>query len=197
MAKEHAKDADQQGRKSENEQQRNVARRDNETAMRPAAMPPASPITFMRRFMEDLDRLFDGFGFGPRLAGGGGGGSAVAAWIPPVEVEDRDGQLVIRAEIPGLTKDQIQVEFQDGQLVISGERRQEHEERREGFYRSERSYGRFYRTIPLPEGVDPENATATYTNGVLEVRLPAPQRSQAKRIDVQETAGAKQSQRAA
>jgi HSP20 family protein len=109
------------------------------SAMRQAGMPAASPFTFIRRFMEDMDRLFEGFGFGPSLIGSAGGGAAMATWVPPVEIEERDGQIVIRAEVPGLTKDQINVEFRNGQLVISGERRQEHEERREGFYRSERS----------------------------------------------------------
>ena len=80
----------------------------------------------------------------------------------------------------------MNVEFEDGQLVISGERRQEHEERRGGVYRSERSYGTFYRSIPLPDGVNPEQAKAAFKNGVLEITMPAPERPRAKRIEIQE-----------
>lgn len=116
--------------------------------------------------------------------------------MPAVEVLECDGQFVVRADVPGLRKDQVNVEIEGGNLVISGERSQEHEERRGTFYRSERVYGSFYRVIPLPEGVDPNQAKATFDNGVLEVTMPAPQRTEPKRIEIREGSEAKAGQQA-
>jgi HSP20 family protein len=147
----------------------------------------------MRRFMEDLDDLFEGLGNAPGAASSGAGQAATRAgngdvvWIPAVEIEERDGQLVIHAEIPGVPREQISVEIDDDRLVLSGERVQEHEEHRGGIYRSERVYGRFYRVIPLPDGVDPEQARATFANGVLEITMPLQQQVETgHRIEVQE-----------
>jgi HSP20 family protein len=97
-----------------------------------------------------------------------------AAWAPRVEVAERGGKLVVRAELPGVAKKDVQVELRDDALAIRGERHQEREERRKGFYRSERSYGTFYREIPLPAGTDAEQVAATFRDGVLEITLPAP-----------------------
>jgi HSP20 family protein len=164
-----------------------VARRD---AAPPApGLPLMSPFALMGRFIEDLDRLFEDIGLaGPRIDVAARRTDPPAVWVPPVELTHQDGELVIFADIPGMNADQITVEIEDGQLVISGERRQEREERRGGVYRSERVYGTFYRVVPLPDGADPARATATFTNGVLEIRMPAVQRSEARRIQVQEGA---------
>ena len=155
-----------------------------------------SPFAFMRRFSEEMDRLFEDFGFGRGLAApafggdlwsGAFGDSGRGVWSPQVEVFEREDRLVVRADLPGLTKDDVKVEVADGALSISGERRQEHEEKREGFYRSERSYGSFYRRIPLPEGASADDATATFNNGVLEITLQAPQRqSRSRRLEITE-----------
>jgi HSP20 family protein len=118
----------------------------------------------------------------------GGQAQAGLPWVPPVEVLERDGQLVVRAEVPGLSKDDVNVEIENDELVLSGERIDEHKDEREGFYQSERSYGRFYRSICLPQGVDPEQAKASFSNGVLEVTMPAPkqQQSRGRKIEVRE-----------
>jgi HSP20 family protein len=110
----------------------------------------------------------------------------LALWSPHFELIERDNQLVVRADLPGLNKDDVTVEVDDGILTISGEQKQEREEKREGYYRSEQGYGRFFRAIPLPEGVDAEHTNASFDNGVLEVSFPAPKRQQrtAKRIPV-------------
>jgi len=153
-----------------------------------------SPLAFMRRFTEEMDRLFEDFGFGRgRLAPSFGrdffpagfGEFGQTAWSPQVEVFEREGRLVVRADLPGLTKDDVKVEVSDGALTISGERKSEHEEKGEGFYRSERSYGSFYRQIPLPEGASADDAQATFNNGVLEVSMQAPQRqSRSRRLEI-------------
>lgn len=107
-------------------------------------------------------------------------------WSPQVEVRERDNNIVVRADLPGLSRDDVDVEVDNDALVIRGERRNDWEDEREGNYRSERSYGTFYRAIALPEGVDPNTCKATFKDGVLEVTLPKPQRSQSRgrKIDI-------------
>ena len=153
-----------------------------------------SPFAFVRRFSEEMDRLFEDFGFGRSLQAptfGRGlsrfGEVERSMWSPQVEVFERGGQLVVRADLPGLTKDDINIDITDDTLTIRGERREEREEDEEGYYRTERSYGSFYRSIPLPEGVNAENANATFRNGVLEVTMEAPQReSRSRRLEIRE-----------
>jgi HSP20 family protein len=88
-----------------------------------------------------------------------------------------------------LSKDDVKVEVADGGITIEGERKQENKEHGEGYYRSERSYGKFYRTLPLPDGVDPEDASATFHNGVLEVTMPVAKRTErkARRLEIADT----------
>jgi HSP20 family protein len=138
-----------------------------------------NPFQMMRRFTKDMERMFEGFGtfnfptffktdFIPfRME------FENAEWIPQVEVLQNNGEFKVRADLPGLKKDDVKVEVTDTLLTISGERKEEKEDKREGFYRSERSYGSFFRQIPLPEGAKIENATATFLNGVLEITMPA------------------------
>lgn len=164
----------------------------------------SSPFAFMRRFSEQMDRLFDDFGFGGSRLGSSFGREFFPAnfedvgqslWSPQIETFERSGQLVIRADLPGLKKDDVNVEITGDAITISGERRSEDEERREGYYRSERSYGSFFRTIPLPEGVNADDAKATFENGVLEITMQAPQlKSRGRRLEITEgTAGNEQS----
>jgi HSP20 family protein len=164
----------------------------------------ASPFSLMRRMMEDLDRMFEDFGSPRGSRGGlpdiadrsglGMGGGLGTGWTPAVEMFERDGQLVIRADLPGLSPDDVRIEVTDDSLVIEGERRSEMEAEEEGVYRSERTYGRFSRVIALPEGVDPEGAQARFENGVLEVSLPLPQQTQRRRIPIQGSTGTGQQQ---
>jgi len=146
----------------------------------------------MRRFTEEMDHYFAHLGMGR-----GGQGTAAAGsefFAPPVEVLERDGRLIVRADLPGLTKDDVRVEITDNVLTIEGERRSEHEERQEGgVLRSERVYGMFRRQIPLPEGVNADQATANFKDGVLEVSMPAPQRqTRGRQIEVQSSASSAQ-----
>jgi HSP20 family protein len=123
------------------------------------------PFSLIRRMTEDMDRVFEnalGRGLGER------------AWAPEVETFRRDDKLVVRADLPGMKKEDVNVEVNEGVLAISGERCDEREDKRDDFYRSERSYGQFYRAIPLPEGVSADQCEATFKDGVLEVTLPAP-----------------------
>jgi HSP20 family protein len=150
----------------------------------PAAL--ASPFGMMRRFAEGMDRLFDDFrtSLFPRLDFP----RMDTAWAPPVEVSERAGQLVVRAALPGLTRKDVRLEIRDDALTIEGERRHESEEKRKGFFRSEWSYGSFFRQIPLPEGIDSASATATFKDGVLEVTMPAPPKpARGRSVPIEET----------
>lgn len=160
-----------------------------------------SPFSFMRRFSEEMDRLFEDFGFGSRGLMPSFGRGAMSdfgefgrgLWSPQIETFEREGQLVIRADLPGLSKDDVNVELTDDAITISGERHNENEEQREGYYRSERSYGSFYRQIPLPEGVNADDAQANFRDGVLEITLEAPQlKSQKRRLEISEGSGEQQ-----
>lgn len=147
-----------------------------------------SPFSMMRRMMEDMDRLFEDFGFGGMARalspfGFGGGGGAMEAFNPDVEVFEREGKLVVRADLPGLKREDIRVHVDEDGLLLEGERKSEHEEKREGYYHSERSYGSFQRRIPLPRGVDPQACDASFENGVLEVKVDLPKENR-RRIEV-------------
>jgi HSP20 family protein len=85
-------------------------------------------------------------------------------------------------DLPGLKRDDVKVELTEGLLTISGERKEEKEEKREGYYRSERSYGSFFRQIPLPEGAKTDTAKAEFNDGVLEITMQAPAREPQKRL---------------
>jgi len=109
----------------------------------------------------------------------------IAAWAPQIEVLQRDKKFIVRAELPGVNVEDLKIEAADNWLTIEGERHNEVEDNGEGFYRSERSYGSFFRRIPLPEGVNAENASAVFADGVLEIAMAAPApKAAAKRIEV-------------
>jgi HSP20 family protein len=130
-----------------------------------------NPFTLMRRFTEDMDRAF---GTVPAMG-------EPLSWSPTVEVKEVNGKLLVSAELPGLKKGDVKVQVTEDALILEGERKLEKEEKREGYYHSERSYGHFYRSIPLPEGAILEKATAEFTNGILEVSVPVAETKQKPR----------------
>jgi len=130
-----------------------------------------SPFGMMRRMTRELERAAGDLG----LRGG------EAGWLPAVEVSESNGKLHVQAELPGLPPEEVRVEIGDDEIVIQGERRVEHEENRRGVRRTEREYGVFYRTIPLPEGAQVDQAKASFRNGLLEITVPVPQRASERR----------------
>jgi len=150
-----------------------------------------SPWELMRNMSEEIDRLIDGLG-GRATAlgtttprGARGGADFWPAWTPPVETIQKPNAIVFRADLPGLKPDDVNVSVGDGLLTISGERKQEHEEKRDGFLRTERNYGTFYRAFPLPEGAEEERIAASFKNGVLEISVPFSERERGRRIKVE------------
>jgi HSP20 family protein len=156
-----------------------------------------SPFSFMRRLGEEMDRLFSDFGFSPSLTpmlARELGPSIVAAteWEPDIEIFQRGDKLVVRADVPGMEREDVDVAIEDDQLVISGERRSERQEGDEGNFLSERSYGRFCRSVTLPEGVNTETASASFHNGVIEIELAVEaHRARARTLEIKESEGSK------
>jgi HSP20 family protein len=164
-----------------------------------------SPFQMMQAFTEEMDRMFEDFGGGMTAGGrqggalqrrGGQGLFGGAGFAPHVEVFQREGDLVVRADLPGLSPEDVNVEVTDDGLLIEGERRSEQSGEEGGLYHSEVSYGSFSRLIPLPECVDAENARADFNNGVLEITMRAPQQQpqqNRRRIEVRGTGQQQQS----
>lgn len=162
---------------NQSEQQRGVARRQEYYPSRDIFS--FDPFAMMRRLSEEMDRAF-GSTFGLSHSMGQAG-----MWMPPVEIREKDNQLEITAELPGLSKDDVRIECTEEGIIIEGEKHREEEKTEGGIHRSERSYGHFYRTIPLPDGADPDKAKAEFKNGVLRVNVPISEaKRQTKRIPI-------------
>lgn len=147
------------------------------------------PWSQFRRLSEQMDRWFETFATNRptnRLSSGTESPWGGNMWAPDIETFLRDDQFVIRMDLPGMSKDDVNVEIADDSIVIHGERQNVNEENREGYYRTERSYGRFYREVPLPDGAQPETAKANYRDGVLEVTVKAPARqlNRPRRVEI-------------
>jgi HSP20 family protein len=148
-----------------------------------------SPFRTLQRLSDEFDRMFDDFGFGRRsMATPLWKGAGSGMWAPDIEVFQRGDQLVIKADLPGLSKDDLTIDLTDDAVSIQGERKAEQKEEREGYYRSERSYGSFHRVVPLPDGAITEQAKADFRDGVLEITMPAPPASRGRRLEISEGA---------
>jgi HSP20 family protein len=131
-------------------------------------------------FTREIDRVFDAF-FGQTDQG--------RRWVPPMDLVEVEDHFVLKADLPGLTEGDVNIEVQDGTLTISGERKAEHEQREKGWYRIERSFGSFSRSLTLPDGVDADRIEASFTDGVLEVHIPKPEERKPRRISISSANG--------
>ena len=137
------------------------------------------PARELNSLQSEMNRLFNTF-FDTPAAGSGG----LRRWVPAMDLVETEDRFVLRADLPGLTEDDVSIEFENNVLTVSGERKAEHEDRKEGYYRVERSYGSFSRSLTLPEGVDPEAVEASFDNGVLEVRIPKPEERKPRKVAI-------------
>ena len=156
-----------------------------------------SPFALMRQGIDEMDRWYSRM-IGDRTTAvpwasnrGRGATAQQGDWSPAIEAFQRGNEFVVRAEVPGMKRNEITVEAGDDALTIRGERRQEQTEEREGMFWTERSYGSFCRVIPLPPGVISDSAKATFNNGVLEVVMPAPPQEtrRGRKIDISGSGG--------
>jgi HSP20 family protein len=186
----------QQSSPSHQRQGYGISRRDRDFGVPSVFGGGGGPFALLRRMEQEMDRMFERFGFegfgGQRAALSQSGqgmdfGGMPQLWQPQVEVRERDGKLHVIADLPGLRKEDVNVSVEDDTVIIQGERRSTHEDQdpQRGFYRSERSYGTFYRAIPLPEGCNTEKADATFRDGVLEITFDAPaQQRRSRKLEI-------------
>jgi HSP20 family protein len=127
-------------------------------------------------FSAEFNRLFDTL-FEPV-------NSRSQRWQPAMDLVEGEDHFLLKADLPGLSEDDVSIEIQDSTLTVSGERKAEHETRERGWYRVERSFGRFSRSLTLPEGVDPDKVEAQFDKGVLEIRIPKPEQRKPRRIAI-------------
>ena len=140
------------------------------------------PTRELSSLQGEMNRLFNTFFDAPATPGNGGTG--VRRWVPAMDLVETEDSFVLRADLPGMSEEDIAIEVEDNVLTVSGERKTEAEEQREGFYRVERAFGSFRRSLTLPEGVDPKAVQAAFDKGVLEVRIPKPEERKPRRIEI-------------
>jgi HSP20 family protein len=137
------------------------------------------PLRELGTLQSEMNRLFNTVFDGPSPAGG-----AMRRWMPAMDLVEDNDDFVLRADLPGMSEEDVNIELEDSTLTISGERKSEHESQGQGFYRVERATGTFSRSLTLPKGVDPEAVTARFDRGVLEVRIPKPAERKPRRISI-------------
>ena len=146
----------------------------NTPAIRTGTTPQA-PVTgiwdttfpLFHRLSRELDAMFDRFGIEHPVFESTG-----SDWNPAMEVTTKNNEFCVKVDVPGMKREDISVEVDNNRVVLRGERKQEKEEKKEGYFKSERTYGSFYRALPLPEGVKPELAKAAMHDGVLTITMP-------------------------
>jgi HSP20 family protein len=153
------------------------------------------PVRELSTIQNEMNRLFNTFFDAPvpgaGASGAPGGGGPLRRWVPAMDLVETENDFVLRADLPGLAEGDVSIELEDNVLTVSGERKAEHEENREGYYRVERAWGSFSRSLTLPEGVDASAVTAQFDRGVLEVRVPKPEQRKPRKVSISVGGGAK------
>ena len=137
------------------------------------------PLRELSSLQNEVNRLFNTVFDGPTPSG-----NAMRRWMPPMDLLESGDDFVLKADLPGMSEEDVTIELEDSTLTVSGERKAEHKTENEGFYRVERATGAFSRSLTLPKGVDAEAVTASFDRGVLEVRIPKPQERKPRRISI-------------
>jgi HSP20 family protein len=135
------------------------------------------PLRELSSLQNEMNRLFNTVFDTPPTSGN-------RRWVPAMDLVETADAFVLRADLPGMSQDDVKLEIEDNVLTVSGERKAEHETQQEGFYRLERAFGAFSRSLTLPKGVNTEAVGASFVNGVLEVRIPKPEQVKPRRIEI-------------
>ena len=139
------------------------------------------PVRELNTLQSEMNRLFNTMFDAP---GANGARAGTSRWLPAMDLGETEEEFVLRADLPGLSEQDVNIELEDNVLTISGERKSEHEEKKEGLHRVERAYGSFSRSLTLPEGVNPEAIKANFDRGVLEVRIPKPEERKPRKVEI-------------
>jgi len=140
------------------------------------------PARELSTVQSEMNRLFSTFFDSPTP--GNGRRDSLRGWIPAMDVTENDNEYVLKADLPGLSESDVDVELDDNVLRISGERKSEHQESKDGYHRVERAFGRFSRSLRLPEGVTAEGVQANFDNGVLEVHIQKPEQRKPQKVAI-------------
>ncbi len=141
------------------------------------------PVRELHTMQNEMNRLFNTF-FDSPTPSNGGGQPAARRWIPAMDVAETEDHFVLRADLPGMAESDVHIELEDNVLTVSGERKAEQEHKGEGYYRVERSFGSFSRSLTLPDGVDADGIQASFESGVLEVRIPKPEQHKPRKVQI-------------
>jgi HSP20 family protein len=141
------------------------------------------PATELNTIQNEMNRLFNSFFDQPNRANGRSGGTA-RSWFPAMDLVETADRYILRADLPGISDEDVSVQLEDNVLTVSGERKPASEHETEGYYRIERGFGRFSRTLTLPTGVDPDMVQAHFERGVLEIAIPKPEQSKPKQVQI-------------
>jgi HSP20 family protein len=140
------------------------------------------PVRELGTIQNEMNRLFNTFFDSP--AGPSNGSAPARRWIPAMDLVEGENEFTLYVDLPGLAEDDVAIELEDNVLTVSGERKAEHQERREGYYRLERASGSFSRSLTLPEGIDAAAVRASFDRGVLEVRVPKPEQRKPRKVAI-------------
>jgi HSP20 family protein len=135
----------------------------------------------MASLQSEVNRLLNTFFDSPASGAADG---PMRRWAPAMDLVEGEDHYVLKADLPGMDEGDVRIELEDDTLAISGERKAEHADAKDGYVRVERAFGAFHRSLTLPRGVDPEQITASFDKGVLEVRIPKPQESRPRRVAI-------------
>lgn len=147
----------------------------------PGALTRWDPFAELGELRNRFDRMFDEIG-------GAGGVGAARSWSPPIDIVRDDGNLVVRADIPGIKPEEVNIEVVDDILTVSGQHEESKEERDKQYVRRERRFGSFSRSMALPPGIDAKSIEAKTHDGVVEVRIPLPKKPEKERVTITPTA---------
>ena len=139
------------------------------------------PVRELDSIQSEMNRLFNTFFDTPTTAGNA---APVRRWMPAMDLVEHEDHFLLSADLPGMKQEDVKLEVSDGVLTIAGERKTTQEERKGGYIRIERAAGMFQRSLTLPDGVDPEQVAASFSDGVLEVRIPKPVERKPHRVQI-------------
>jgi HSP20 family protein len=140
------------------------------------------PVTELNTIQNEMNRLFNNFFDQPGQATRGNG--TARRWLPAMDLVETAERYVLRADLPGLDDGDVNIQLEDNVLTISGERKAEREDQQEGYYRLERAFGSFSRSLTLPDGVNPDGIEAHFNRGVLEITIPKPEQKKPRTVQI-------------